>query len=617
MNNPSTSRKKIKTYHYHSEWEEDYFFIMMKDKCVCFICNTTVALPKKANVERHFLTVHKNYEADYPRGTALRKAKVQQLKAQLTAQQNSFFKYNTNSKTATIASFKVAEILIKHNKPFQDGEIWKDAFIKAGEELFKNFKNKAEIMTSIKNMSLSRNTVMRRTEGISGNLEAILHENINKCVVLSLQFDESTDYIGTAQLCVFIRMVFDDMSVTEELLTIIPMHERTRGQDIFDLFKNYVARKNFPICKLVSITTDGAPAMIGNKNGFVALCKGDNNFPNFTDYHCIIHTQVLCSKVLKFNHVMDVAFKIVNSIRSKSLSRRQFRTLLDECGEEHNELLLHTDVRWLSRATFLARFRELLPQISSYLKSKGDSYPQLNDQEWLLDLAFFCDITKQLNELNLQLQGKGKTIMDMISILKSFKEKLNVLAMQLKRSDLKHYKNLADESKNKKNLTYKKYADIIALLLKEFDKRFLKLSELEDIATYLSYPFNDNIDVESVAQKLDKFLNNTDLAGLEEEIINLKCDINLKSMVSDGNFWKLINKDKYPNIWTIVARFNAFFGSTYLCESAFSFMNAIKTKHRSQITDLHLESCLRIALSSYEPNFDKLAELMQCQVSSN
>lgn len=139
----------------------------------------------------------------------------------------------------------------------------------------------------------------------------------------------------------------------------------------------------------------------------------------------------------------------------------------------------------------------------------------------------------------------------------------------------------------------------------------------EDIATYLSYPFNDNIDVESVAQKLDKFLNNTDLAGLEEEIINLKCDINLKSMVSDSNFWKLINKDKYPNIWTIVARFNAFFGSTYLCESAFSFMNAIKTKHRSQITDLHLESCLRIALSSYEPNFDKLAELMQCQVSSN
>ncbi|XP_075215260.1 general transcription factor II-I repeat domain-containing protein 2-like [Lycorma delicatula] len=124
-------------------------------------------------------------------------------------------------------------------------------------------------------MSLSRNTVMRRTEGMRRNLEDILHENINKCVVLAVQFDESTDYIGTAQLCVFIRMVFDDMLVTEELLTIIPMHDRTRGQDIFDLFKNYIARTNFPICKLVSITTDGAPAMIGNKianHGNSLLC---------------------------------------------------------------------------------------------------------------------------------------------------------------------------------------------------------------------------------------------------------------------------------------------------------------------------------------------------------
>ena len=53
---------------------------------------------------------------------------------------------------------------------------------------------------------------------------------------------------------------------------------------------------------------------------------------------------------------MDVAFKIVNFIRSESLSRRQFRALLNECGEEHHELNIHTDIRWLSRATFLARF---------------------------------------------------------------------------------------------------------------------------------------------------------------------------------------------------------------------------------------------------------------------
>lgn len=58
---------------------------MMKDECVCFTCSVTVDLSKKANVERYFLTIHKNDEEKYPRDTVLRKAKVQQLKAQLTS----------------------------------------------------------------------------------------------------------------------------------------------------------------------------------------------------------------------------------------------------------------------------------------------------------------------------------------------------------------------------------------------------------------------------------------------------------------------------------------------------------------------------------------------------
>lgn len=37
-------------------------------------------------------------------------------------------------------------------------------------------------------------------------------------------------------------MVVDDMSATEKILAIFPMHERIRGQDVFHLFKNYIAR---------------------------------------------------------------------------------------------------------------------------------------------------------------------------------------------------------------------------------------------------------------------------------------------------------------------------------------------------------------------------------------
>lgn len=46
-------------------------------------------------------------------------------------------------------------------------------------------------------------------------------------------------------------------------------------------------------------------------------------------------------------------------------------------------------------------------------------YNQLNYNQWLLDLAFLTDLTNMLNELNLELQGKDKTVVNMISSVKS------------------------------------------------------------------------------------------------------------------------------------------------------------------------------------------------------
>ncbi|CAN2389977.1 hypothetical protein PRIEUP_LOCUS9 [Pristimantis euphronides] len=98
-------------------------------------------------------------------------------------------------------------------------------------------------------------------------------------------------------MCMFIRMVFSDLSAKEELLTALPMKEQTRGEDIFQMFKNF-EKTHLPVYKLVSITTDGAPAMVGRVNGFIAKCRQDDAFPDFLNYHCIIHQQALCAKML-------------------------------------------------------------------------------------------------------------------------------------------------------------------------------------------------------------------------------------------------------------------------------------------------------------------------------
>lgn len=84
------AEKRKKTYHFHNDWEEEFFFTTVKETCVCLICGATVATAKRHNVERHFTTCHKSYHANYPPGSALRAEKACELKAALGKQQSFF-----------------------------------------------------------------------------------------------------------------------------------------------------------------------------------------------------------------------------------------------------------------------------------------------------------------------------------------------------------------------------------------------------------------------------------------------------------------------------------------------------------------------------------------------
>jgi hypothetical protein len=73
---------------------------------------------------------------------------------------------------------------------------------------------------------------------------------------------------------------------------------------------SFVTESNVPLQKVVSITTDGAKSMIGQVNGFIALCRQHEDFPDFPSCHCIIHQQVLASNRLNTKTATDIAFKI-------------------------------------------------------------------------------------------------------------------------------------------------------------------------------------------------------------------------------------------------------------------------------------------------------------------
>ena len=136
----------------------------------------------------------------------------------------------------------------------------------------------------------------------------------------------------------------------EEFVRLIPMKDTTTGADIFERVRKWTTETNLDLSKLIGVTTDGAPAMTGEKMGFVALLqKPIGNEQQLYRLHCIIHQDQLCAKLLRFKDIMAVVIKTVNFIISRGLNHRQFQDFLRETEAEFGVLTYFSNVRWLSR----------------------------------------------------------------------------------------------------------------------------------------------------------------------------------------------------------------------------------------------------------------------------
>lgn len=143
--------------------------------------------------------------------------------------------------------------------------------------------------------------------------------------------------------------------------------------------------------ELVSVTTDGAPAMVCDNIGLAANLKSKVGMfcrdAELKSIHCIIHQILFFTKNLKLELVMDVMINTVNSLCSWGSDHRQLNALLEELSAQYGNLLHHMKVRWLSRGMMLKRFSELRKEIGLFLSSKGKSLPQLRD--WIRDGPFW------------------------------------------------------------------------------------------------------------------------------------------------------------------------------------------------------------------------------------
>uniref|UniRef100_H2Y679 HAT C-terminal dimerisation domain-containing protein n=1 Tax=Ciona savignyi TaxID=51511 RepID=H2Y679_CIOSA len=273
--------------------------------------------------------------------------------------------------------------------------------------------------------------------------------------------------------------------------------------------------------KLIQLPTDGAPALIGKNNGFIALFKQSVDHEILT-YHCLIHQEQLCAQKLNMKHLMTDIVEVVNFIRSRGLNHRQCKAYLEEVGSEYEDVVYFSKVRWLSRAATLKRFKLLLPEIKQFMETKKQNVNFIENEEWLNDLAFLVDITEMLAHLNLHLQGKAQDC----------------------------------------SVNYEKYAKLCEDLLQEFTDRFSDFKKIEIELKLFSDPFSF---------QCDKAPPNFQL-----ELIELQSRESLKTYHREHTlplFYKELHLcNELNQLVKLSRKLLCMWGSTYCCEQVFSSM---------------------------------------------
>lgn len=558
----------------------------------CIACGEKLAnsAMAPAKLKRHFSTKHPNLASK--NNTYFRRLLEVQDK-----QATHFQKTVTISHKAQLASYKVAELIALKQKPHTVAE---SLILPACLEIVKIMFG-PEAQKEISKIPLSNDTIKRRIIDISADIEKKVITKLSSGRSFALQIDESTDISGKAQLLGFVRFV-DEHEIINQFLCCRELIERTTGQDIFDSITSYLEQFNISWDLCVGICTDGAPSMVGSIKGFCSLVK--TRTPNLISTHCFLHRESLISKTLPadLKSVLEQVVSVVNYIKSRPLKTRLFKQLCNSMESKYECLLLHTEVRWLSRGKVLSRVYELKMELLAFFQQEGnDAFIKYFESNiWCAKLAYLADIFHYLNSVNTSIQGKSENILTSTDKLLAFQKKISFWKNRIVETNtIDMFPLLQNEDANE---IISVITEHLSLLQEKIVSYFPSLNiEKYD---WIRNPFCEG-DTSSNEFSLQE----------AEDFISLSSDRTLKIKFKEvglENFWIFV-QEEYPALSKKAINILLLFSTSYLCELGFSTLTNIKSTKRERLSNLEDE--MRVTLSHIRPNIEDICTTHQAQIS--
>ncbi|GFU91380.1 SCAN domain-containing protein 3 [Trichonephila clavipes] len=345
---------------------------------------------------------------------------------------------NSDNDNAQVESYEIAELIAVNLKPHNLAE---EIILPACRKIVKTMiGGSADI--DICKIPLSNDTIHRRIKAMSENIE----QNTAKTLANSnfaLQVDETTDITGNAQLIAFVRFIHEN-DIINQFLCCRELPDFTTGKHIFQVISSYLEEIKVSWKSCIGICTDGAPAMTGHLKGFVAHVKELNEDILVT--HCFLHREALVTKFLPsdLKIVLEQCVKMVNYIKSRPLKSRLFSKLCQAMEVKYESLLLHTEVRWLSRGKVISRVLKLKDEMKIFFEqNKNYEFVHLlEDKIWLTYQTIFVIF----NNINSSMQGPNENILNSTDKLVGFKKQITLWKNKAQEGNLEKFESVPKDS---------------------------------------------------------------------------------------------------------------------------------------------------------------------------